>query len=163
MLCIPAGIFTFLKFFGDNRFDVEVYHSSGVDRQGCISVSGQYHVADSVVMNQNAKNVMVFFIDKNEVNTISNTLNRLIDVYQDKVNYRLFAANNLASIQEQDVTRFEDFDNIKNCIFLIDEGASIVLLDKENRIRGYYTLDLDDIDRLILESKILLENDAREK
>ncbi|MEQ8926671.1 MAG: hypothetical protein RLO81_12700, partial [Fulvivirga sp.] len=50
ILAIPASIFTFLKYFGSNQFQVEVFYTDGVKSDStCVNISGQYYVADSLL------------------------------------------------------------------------------------------------------------------
>jgi hypothetical protein len=55
-------------------------------------------------------------------------------------------------------TNVNNYAKYIGCNFILDDLNQLVLLDEKNRIRGYYGRDLDEIDRLIVEAKILLGN-----
>ena len=51
-----------------------------------------------------------------------------------------------------------DLRIFQECILLMKEGTSVALVDHKNRIRGYYDgRDRDEVDRLIVEIKIILK------
>lgn len=160
MLCIPAGIFTFLKFFGDNRFDVEIFHQDGISVDGCASYKGPYQLPDSLLDNKPSINSILIIADKENAVTIKNTVSRLQDLFQSRINITAFASS---QVNEAYYKQNNDLLFLKQCLLFMDDPNMMALVDKENRIRGYYSLELDEIDRLIVETKILLENDERNK
>lgn len=77
-------------------------------------------------------------------------INRLQKEIGDK-NIRYIKAGSLsANVGEQKI--------IKECVLLASDKTDIILLDGQHRIRGQYSsANLGDVDRLILESKIILK------
>ncbi|QSE97103.1 hypothetical protein [Fulvivirga lutea] len=161
MLAIPAGIFTFLKLFGNNQFQVEVFYEEGLSgvEGSCFQTEGQYYVIDSV-LKQTGKLRVVAFVDTNDVLELNNIYNRLNSLFDDNVDLIGFI-DSTSTIESSifKVTKVENITNIRECHFISDQRNKLVLVDSKNRIRGYYTRDLDEIDRLIVELKIIIEND----
>lgn len=163
ILCIPAAIFTFLKLFGDNRFDVEVFHRNGVSKAGCSHFTGQYTVPDSLIGSDRQRRNNIIMIDRGtDRKRVSNVAARLEDVFKETIAWRVFITNGLRS-PTKNQRPFQDLAAVVRCGLLMDDGSQVALIDHRGRIRGYYTLEPDEIDRLIVETKILLENDGREE
>lgn len=49
------------------------------------------------------------------------------------------------------------YDVLRKCVFLVGGDSSIVLADTDRRIRGYYGTSREEMDRLIVEMKIILK------
>jgi hypothetical protein len=50
-----------------------------------------------------------------------------------------------------------EFLRIRNCIFLLDDKNDAVIIDRQKRIRGQYTLTKrDDADRMIMQEMNIL-------
>lgn len=158
MLAIPAMIFTFLKFFGDNRFDVEIYYQDGTEgKSGCMSVEGQFYVADSLLESGSKVHVVLFNSDNEDIEE-SNFKARLLDTFDDEIAIVIYVKKQ----SDGSFTLLENFENIVSCGFLSDNSEQLVLVDGQRRIRGYYSRELDEIDRLIVETKIVVENEQRD-
>lgn len=67
--------------------------------------------------------------------------------------------NDVTIVVEEEIPLEEEKKNfLKTCILLIKRPHSIVLIDNENRIRGYYDADdRDELDRLKAEINIILK------
>jgi hypothetical protein len=150
-LLLPVGVFLFLKFFGKNRFDVPVLFESELPAatHACgVHYTLPYRVPDSVAAPLFQANdpglILLSFSPERE--------------YQARLTSEM-AAGDLKIIQATDtVFRAMDFNFVRNCIFLLDAPFDLVLLDRQRRIRGQYTAaDRDEVDRLIVELKIILE------
>jgi hypothetical protein len=151
-LVLPVLVFIFLKFFGKNEFDVPLPHADGVKQVpgGCdLDYSVPYHVNDSLLrkMQPTATAPLLTLVnfDKETVrlNDIEKKFTRdeVFHVSADKIN---FGVANL--------------DSIKRCVLLIEEPATIVLIDNDRNIRGYYNgNDRDELDRLEAEITIILK------
>jgi hypothetical protein len=51
----------------------------------------------------------------------------------------------------------KEFLRIRNCIFLLDDKNDAVIIDRQKRIRGQYTLTKrDDADRMIMQEMNIL-------
>lgn len=145
VLCFPALIFIFLKFFGQNVFDVPLLHEEAVTAPaGCgYHYEAPYRVADSVMqrMGKSAPFSLVVFAGREPVE------NRVYNEFS-KEAVRMVGAAELS----------ENPSLLKQCILLAPPETDLVLVDTGKRIRGYYSVgDQDELDRLIVELKILLE------
>lgn len=175
-LLLPALVFVFLKMFGENKFDIPVFNhtemSSEIECDNIVTphVVGEliiddksihsnrtaniYHIFDSVVNQEEMRGLMkVKDRLENEQVAISSigkldsslTLMGLSKKYQ------------IGGVWQMHLIKENNLDNFVNCELMITGEHSMVLTDKEGRIRGYYQgMDKDETDRLILESKILL-------
>ncbi len=163
VLGIPALIFTFLKNFGDNRFEVEIMHQDGVSDSNldCNFMEGQFYVPDSI-LKTSPRNKVVTFVNKTGENDFRNISVRISELFGKNIEMMLFSTQQIDSNDNQFETRVvNNIDLIANCGFVSNELNQLILVDTENRIRGYYDRDIDEIDRLIVEIKILIENAER--
>ena len=159
MLAIPAAIFTFLKFFGDNRFDVEIFYQNGNEGvNDCPMTSGQYYLADSLISYPNRIHI-VLFVEGNDSTQVRNIKARLLDTFNDQVSISLIGGADFDMASQV----YENIDKIITCGFLSKDKDDLILVDSQRRIRGYYKRDLDEIDRLIVETKIIVENEQRDE
>lgn len=150
-LVLPIGIFLFLKFFGKNQFDVEPLFQEKVDlTSGCdIDYSFPYILADSVAdvfLGGGEKLALIVFMNDSLQQSIRKQINRLKEEFpKDPVTIKELKKN------------FYDSD-LKKCILIMPDHLNIVLIDSEKRIRGQYDASsLEDMDRLIVEMKIILK------
>ena len=82
-------------------------------------------------------------------------LNRLTDIFSQEE----FTTTTVI-VQQGDSPGISDtrYKRWTSCIFFIKKPYNAVLVDEENRIRGYYAVDnREEMDRLILEMQILLK------
>lgn len=155
-LLLPAIIFVFLKYFGKNEFAIPVYYRNGIDSVS-ISCGGDYTkpyvVPDSVLTAIDAarKQPRVIVFEPTEPSRIE--LNRLTDIFiPEEFTRTEVMIQQTTGISE---TRYRRWIS---CIFFVKKPYNTVLVDEENRIRGYYAVDnREEMDRLILEMQILLK------
>lgn len=163
ILAIPAWIFTFLKFFGDNKFDVEVFYSEGINTPigECDQVNGQFFVPDNLLPSIGKNSVVVF--DQGDLKSVANISARLKDTFIDDYQVIVYSQDSLKNESSElfQVRIVNDLTITMKCGFINKDPNALILVDKNNRIRGYYSRDLDEIDRLIVELKIIIENDQR--
>lgn len=150
-LLFPVAIFVFLKLFGRNEFNVPVLHEEGkIDAPAhCDFVySAPYRLADSVVsaLRLNATDsLFVVYFDS----SLETAIDRVAVEFKWAPVY--IAAPGSFSPEANLTT-------IRECALLMKVPASVVLLDHQRRIRGYYDgADRDEVDRLIVEMKIILK------
>ncbi|HEX6333660.1 MAG TPA: hypothetical protein VFZ78_05510 [Flavisolibacter sp.] len=150
-LLFPVAIFIFLKMFGKNEFQVPPLYQEGSmsTPQNCeVTYSVPYVVADSLFsalgMNRN-DSLYVFYFDK----ALDGPLHR-ISVEFDGEPVKLV---NPQSLRVNPYNRY-----LEECVLLMRGDTSVALVDNKNRIRGYYNGEArDEVDRLILEMKIILK------
>ena len=156
-LVLPVSIFVFLKLTGKNQFDIPIYYANGIDSLTTIcknDYAKPYHIADSILarLKWQPKECSIFILgNSNQIE-----LKRLNDVFSNE-SYGFYSIGFEPEIDEI-VLNAIDFDKWRNCIFVINEKMNVVLMDKEKRIRGYYSIgSREEMDRLIVEMKILLK------
>ena len=174
-LLLPVCIFVFLKFFGSNQFDIPVYYSSSdeIADVPCERVIVPYIFDISKL--KDFKNVSENTIISNKITVIANLsknsrdisyyfarlTERLGDDYQlivfdDTLDNRLAENRGIVHLKVN-----ENFESFWKCGLLNIDLYQWVLLDDEYRIRGYYEISEKEIDRLIVEVKILQENSKK--
>lgn len=179
-LILPVLIFVFLKMFGKNQFDIPIFnHTEISDGANCddialphtvkeikgtlgsmmsMSVANIYHVMPNGISTAELKGLMVAKdrLTGNDVAIYSiAVLDSLNNIKELRQTYQIGGIWELHEMLIHKLT-----ENI-NCQLMITGNKSLVLVDKEGKIRGYYDgKDEEEIDRLILESKILLYADG---
>ena len=150
-LILPVAIFIFLKMFGRNEFDVPVMHQEGkIDApEHCdFNYATPYHVSDSVIRNlglKKADSLYVLYFDP----SLSTPMNRIAVE---------FKWSPVTVVAPSSFAGGTDIRKLKECVLLMQPPASVTLLDHKNRIRGYYDgSDRDEVDRMIVEIKIILK------
>jgi hypothetical protein len=149
-LALPGCIFVFLKMFGKNEFDVPVLHQTGVIEHpsDCnFKYTAPYAIADSVIHSLKAKSqaklYLINFGNDQAVNERLKTESKNDDI-------QILSANEIW-------TDHQNRQVIQSCVFL-SPSADLVLVDNEKRIRGtYVSTKLDEVDRVLLEIKIILK------
>lgn len=155
-LLLPALIFVFLKYFGKNEFNIPVYYENGIDSVS-VNCGGDYSkpyvLPDSVLLaiEATSKPALVIVFEPTQATQIE--LNRLTDIF----NQREFTKTEV-KVQEDTGVSAARYRRWTSCIFFIKEPYNAMLVDDQNRIRGYYAVDSrEEMDRLILEMQILLK------
>jgi hypothetical protein len=124
-------------------------------------------------------------VDDSEIQTLKNELNRILNTFDDLsinlISFRSFSdeeenpVNFLSAIRSNTYLYTQgDKDIFINCIYAfpteewkgkhpseetIPIDNTLILLDQENKIRGYYDgYETKEVDRLILEIRVLLSN-----
>lgn len=149
-LLLPVAIFLFLKFFGKNQFDVAPLHQDSISNVGhcAIDYKAPYVLPDSVMRYFSAGSVASLFLLNFSAD--ESVLQRVKDeVGENEV--KIMAASALRTV-------YPDLNFFKNCVLLLPSADDIVLIDYQNRIRGYYrSSDREEIDRLLVEISIILK------
>ena len=164
-LALPGLIFVFLKLFGKNEFEVPVYYQEGfpADTVCLASVSGAYHIPDSIFNKIGSKKfrtshiVAIYPFIKDDLSE----LNRIAEKYQaEKVETIIVSGMPNLPKSSLSVTQlnYDSFGWVVTCGLRVNEPWSVVLVDDQNRIRGYYDGSRrDEMDRLDLELSIILK------
>ncbi len=146
-LLLPTLLFLFLKFFGDNKYEIQVY-----------DFECDFNIEDIQVLDEalslNEIKVLDIRVDGN---------NKLIDNYLNKV--FLNKKVEIITLSEQDrnlnwinfSTSKLILDKLLKCYSIDNTYKSFLLLiDKKNKLRGVYKTDLQsEIERLNVEIDIL--------
>jgi hypothetical protein len=150
-LLLPVAIFVFLKIFGRNEFDVPVLHQDSIPAisSNCnVQYTTPYRIADSVMasLRENGSDSLYVIFAQGRTRT---EMERIATE---------FSEDPLMIAAVSDLVPAADIRFLKECIFLMEDDVSVVLVDHRNRIRGYYDADdRDEMDRLIVEIKIILK------
>ncbi|MEL7004482.1 MAG: hypothetical protein AAFN93_17375 [Bacteroidota bacterium] len=169
ILALPISIFVFLKEFGNNKFEIPIYYENGINNSfdECSGVSGGQFYAYSLKANNaelTTANLFIFYqqdVDLSQ-NELSNIWSRLQDVFKQKsVGFVTYTPeSNVLNMSEGigvEILSEEDFKRKMHCDAVTDTVNQFILVDKMSRIRGYYDFELEEVDRLIVETKILIE------
>jgi hypothetical protein len=148
-LVLPLLVFVFLKMFGKNEFEVPLLYEQGVEKkpQGCdIVYTSPYRVADTIaaqLSEDRSPLLLINFADP------SVRLRAIVRSF----------GNDVKLVNDDEIKLGTDQLNfIKKCVLLIENPNTLVMMDKQNRIRGYYDgTDRDDLDRLEAEVNIILK------
>lgn len=150
-LLLPVTLFIFLKLFGRNEFQTPVLHEKAVPE-----VSGEcdfryatpYRLADSVLdaFSRNGRDSLyVFTFD----NSHADGMQRVKATFGDEA---------IEVIDPREVEARFDPTFLRRCVLLLQGDTAVALVDHQGRIRGYYDAkDRDEVDRLIVEMKIILK------
>jgi len=147
-LLLPIGIFLFLGLFGKNEFSIPVYYKNGVDNipPSCArSYKSPYLVSDSLLKTLGWKgDAVLLMADTSHAGQPG--LERLKKEVGTDVQV-IFPA--IIS---------ENYSEIYTCDLFLEKPWTVVLVDNQRRIRGYYAPETrEEVDRLIVELKILLK------
>ena len=156
-LLLPSSVFVFLKLTGKNQFDIPIYYEHGKDSLNSIcgsDYSKPYFIADSVLARLAWVEKECSVVTLGQVN--ARELKRLNEIFAPN-DYSIYAINEPLSGKGTNLSP-ASFDRWRKCVFVAKEKVTIVLVDKQKRIRGYYTVgSREEMDRLIVEMKILLK------
>jgi hypothetical protein len=164
-LALPGLIFVFLKFFGKNEFEVPVYYQAGFHADSVCQMArvGPYHLPDSVLSKIGSKSqhysriVAIYPFIKDDLSE----LKRIAEKYQiDNVETIIVSGIPNLPKSSMSVTQlnYDSFGWVVTCGLRVQEPWSVVLVDEQNQIRGYYDGSRrDEMDRLDLELSIVLK------
>jgi hypothetical protein len=147
-LLVPIGIFVFLKFFGKNEFTIPVYYEGGVDNPPavCNRTYDSPYLVSATTLNTigwNGRNVLL-------VADSSGVVQKALLSLEKKI------SNEIQSLFLKGLE--VDQNELLTCDLLLESPWKVVLIDDQRRIRGYYDpSDRDEMDRLVVELKILLK------
>lgn len=150
-LLLPALIFVFLKYAGRNEFNIPIYHEQGVPHppQACTEAYAiPYRVPDAPWRFSQYKATVIIFpadgLDRQKL--------------ESRINDELGAGIVKIIISEVLSSDPDHVLQLRNCVFLLNDPSQAVLIDGDDRIRGYYDLrSREEEDRLRVELKILLK------
>ena len=146
-LLFPIIVFLFLKFYGQNEYELSVYNSS------CSEIIDEYIINDFNRKN-NIRIVDIRMTDNDIL--VDNYINKLEINDQIEV---ITLSNKLRNLNWLNIVVDKVLiERLSECIqneYL--DKSFILLLDKQNRVRGhFYSADRKEIERLDVEIDILL-------
>lgn len=162
-LFLPVLIFLFLHFFGKNEFDVPVLFQSAEELSGDCKVD--YTLPYKVKSDQVgvAGGAVVLFssgLTSEKFDDALFQLSRLKDEFgKDAPQVVIIkkGSDGFPQVQHEVTLNKQDYDYERKCIFLAGDNR-MVLVDNESHIRGLYAdVSLEEMDRLILELKIIFK------
>lgn len=165
-LGLPVSIFLFLHFFGSNEFDIPVYYQSPLAELPT-DCSSEYQFPYTITKTSLALNgtSVVFFASELSTNELDESvfqLNRIFNEFESnppRLTIVLQSTDTLSqpALAQAIVLDKESYTKEQQCIFLA-YGNRLVLVDSLRQIRGLYSrATLKEVDRLILELKILFK------
>lgn len=171
-LGLPVAVFVFLKFFGKNEFAVPVLFEDRFEMPvECESFRYDvpYSISDTILnkLTWNSKDSISLVVFSSSTNAgqqeQSIQLNRIFTEFPSE-NF------SIVLLLEDDVIEQTDLKNVRlvqvngqqsfvrSCVFLLNLSDNTVLIDSKKRIRGQYNMtSREDVDRLIMEIKIMLK------
>lgn len=166
VLAVPSLIFIFLHQFGQNEFDVPVQHAEGLNFDGCpekSKVPFEVPVIDTLGIEKGEYKVV--FIEQDTLTKAQlNDLRRVTQNHPGIDFIFLYHSPLEIKIKEYKQQNWNLFNLKKNklkelnrCGFGNIDNHSLVLIDPEQHVRGYYELTKKELDRLEGELKILTE------
>jgi hypothetical protein len=144
-LGMPILVFLFLKMFGRNQFEVPMPEIQPAPE--ChVTNPESYIVSDSIIGSLTKEPFELLVIN---FGPHAKRLDRITESFSVEVVKVEAPALGMAS---------ERLEPIKKCGFFLQSPNTVVLLDNQKKIRGYYDgIDRDELDRLEAEIKIILK------
>lgn len=172
-LVLPVVVFVFLKFFGKNEFAVPVLFEDGIATPvGCESFRYDvpYSIPDTLLANitwnsSDSISLVVFGDATNaEQQEQSIQFNRIFTEFPTD-NFKVILLSETNNVEQSELenvrivrVNWQYESSVRSCVFLLKPTDNTVLLDSKKRIRGQYnTTNREDVDRLIMEIKIMLK------
>ncbi|MFT6214419.1 MAG: hypothetical protein ACJAS3_000812 [Roseivirga sp.] len=180
LILLPVIIFLFLKAFGNNRFDIPILYANGIGdtltNVNCFDrTNSQYYVQAPFIEKGVVKVVQFESQDGPVLKTRLEELEKVQDIFYKNPKIQMFTFLNASSLRTSSISNynkrvafldefwnFEELDSVawsslRQCdLVLTPLDNRVVLIDEENRIRGYYNImEREETDRLVLELRIL--------
>jgi hypothetical protein len=180
LILLPVIIFLFLKGFGKNQFDIPILYIDGIGdtltNVSCLDRSNSQYFVESSYFEKGIVKVVQFEKQDGPVlKTRLEELEKVQDIFYQNPRIKMTTFLDGSSLQASSISnynrritfldqfwRFEELDsvayaNLKQCsLVLTPLDSRVVLIDEENKIRGYYNImEREETDRLILELRIL--------
>lgn len=188
ILLTPAAIYIFLQSFGQNEFDLPLFSEEGNngDPDPRVFSFEELYDSDGIKVDQDsfASDIVVleFISSQSDQKKRDFQIKRISDIFRDEKSVRILrifvGENHAGSVALGSANQLSgnisllyagdiEISKMIPYVFSTDEspGSSteydkMILLDNQKRIRGSYSVyDFEEIDRLILEVKILLKKE----
>ncbi len=184
ILGFPVSIYLFLQGFGENKFNVPVYYEMGINEPigDCSKVTGQFIVPNykkfDTTFDDTIEGVVVYDLGTPNCDSCQFKINNLLslsDKFRKWEGFKIFSILNadqtglypdsganwkVVTNTQNDILKFTrcglnlEIPSIKDN--RITRNGVVVLVDQQQRIRGYYNVfDRKESDRLGVELEIL--------
>jgi protein SCO1/2 len=166
ILLLPALVFIFLRYFGENKFDVPVQHPEGLRISDCNKQGAPHKVPaiDSLRLDQDI--FQLLYVDSGSIDKLElNELRRISENYPE-IEVLLFFADKESALLTKDyssdnwylfILKNELLKELNRCGFGNINNQSLILKDPEQQVRGYYDINQKkEMDRLEGEIQILI-------
>ena len=153
LFLLPVATFLFLKFFGENKFEIPLLKNTEA-----------VALCDSTLVNVLTDDINLLFLKNTTCEKVGcsieiDQLKRVAQRYKDVTGFRY------TILSDEKVTVDWKFKNISafnyentmslSCLELNDNVNYFLLFDKNKQLRGSYEIDRGEVDRLIIELDIL--------
>lgn len=166
VLLLPTLIFLFLYSFGENKFEVDIQHPEGLSIKDCPkSHTAPFKAWQIDSLNIREGEFQLVYIEKNKIS--KEDLNQLRRITQNIFHipfiflYHSNAKDEIKEYVQENWSIYKlkksDLEELNRCGFGNINNNSLILIDTDQHVRGYYALDNKELDRLEGEIKILLE------
>jgi hypothetical protein len=149
-LLLPIGVFLFLRAFGKNEFSIPIYYETEMPEHpaSCqYSYKTPYTIPDSILHKAGWNGASVALLIADTSPEIIKNIKHLDEEFESSDFQRIYPL--------QDTSRWNAWCD---CFFFLKKPWSVVLVDSERKIRGYYApKSREELDRLTVELKILLK------
>ncbi|HCM74793.1 MAG TPA: hypothetical protein DIS90_00305 [Cytophagales bacterium] len=160
-LLLPVSIFLFLHFFGKNEFVVPVFYKEEVALPADCNLDYTFpYKVNSTKLPLSEISVVLFSagFTSTDLDEALFQLGRLNDEFGDRAPDLFIikeASDSLSGVQHALTLEKADYKREQECVFLAGTNP-IILVDDNKQIRGLYQdVSLKEVDRLILELKII--------
>lgn len=165
---MPIGIFLFLKTMGKNEFAVEPLHQTGamqVSTECGVAYQTPYVVPQHVLADlrwSDKDSLTLYVFDNKDFDEKAVTIKlKEANTHPELQMHKIQSDSVIAADSEDKDPIIKDAvsaEQLQECFFILEKDKNAVLVDKQQRIRGYYDLSSrEEVDRLALEIKIILK------
>ena len=163
-LLLPVAVFVFLHAFGKNQFDIPIYYQTEqeLDIEPCYAIEFPYALDmeksaySSLRLDKNKASIFIYLPQHNQ-----NHIHQFVRVNKrvgKKIQLIVFTEKEIPVESNVLVVSANDAEDFWKCSLLSSNYNDWVLVDEKGSIRGYYQASEEEINRLIVESDILLKN-----
>ncbi len=166
-LLLPILIFLFLRFFGKNEFSIPVYYERSIANQPALcsqTYEFPYRIPGTSTLPITGVTVVLFGADleARQLEESAFQIDRLKSQSFGDAISAVWVDSSPQHLSDLGISPVildsASYDQEEACIYLMQSNI-LVLVDSARQIRGYYKeASLKEIDRLIMELKILFNN-----
>lgn len=156
----------FLRFFGENKYDVPVQHPEGLNIAGCDNLQAPHKIPGVDSLRLDHDNFQLIYINTTSTNKLHLNELRRTSENNPELEILLFFTNEesaeLTAEYKSDnwhifIINNEQLEELNRCGFGNINNHSLILKDPERQVRGYYDIkEKEEVDRLEGEIQILI-------